>query len=252
MAALLGAQAGVVVPDTVPPAAVALIDAEGASVVQVAGSYDDAVAAAAAWAGQDPRAELVQDTAWPGYEAVPRWIVEGYSTLMRESQTQLQAAGEGEADLVVVPVGVGSLAEAVVRDVRSREGGERTAVLSAEPDTAACVLASLLAGAPRTVPTAATVMAGLNCGTVSTLAWPVLQAGLDAAVAVPDRSAQDAALDLAAAGVSSGPSGAATLAAARWTLTGAGSARRRSELAVGADAVVVLLNTEGRDSGSTT
>ena len=66
-----------------------------------------------------------------------------------------------------------------------------------EPDTAACVLASLTACRPVTVPTATTVMAGLNCGTVSSSAWPVLRDGCDAAVAVTDEAALLAVDDLA-------------------------------------------------------
>jgi diaminopropionate ammonia-lyase len=116
-------------------------------------------------------------------------------------------------------------------------------VLLAEPETAACVLASLTAGRLVTVPTAATVMAGLNCGTASSSAWPVLRAGCDAAVAVSDDEALRAADDLGRLGVSSGPSGAAALAAVRAALTDVG---RRAALDLGDDAVVVLLSTEGR------
>ncbi|HKE50137.1 MAG TPA: pyridoxal-phosphate dependent enzyme [Actinomycetes bacterium] len=147
-------------------------------------------------------------------------------------------------DLVAVPVGVGSLAEAVVRHYRavSRQGGTQPSVLSVEPDTAACVLASLTAGRPTTVPTATTVMAGLNCGTVSSSAWPVLSAGCDAAVAVSDEVALRAVADLDRLGISSGPSGAAALAGVRAALI---SPARRGALDIDDDAVVVLLNTEG-------
>ena len=103
---------------------------------------------------------------------MPAWIVEGYQTLLREIDDQL----DGRADLVVVPAGVGSLAEAVVRHHR-RPGIHHPAVLTVEPDTAACVLASLTGGHAATVATAATVMAGLNCGTISGTAWPVLRDG---------------------------------------------------------------------------
>jgi diaminopropionate ammonia-lyase len=85
-------------------------------------------------------------------------------------------------------------------------------------------------------------MAGLNCGTVSASAWPVLRAGCDAAVAVSDHDALRAAGDLGRLGVSSGPSGAATLAGVRAALTRPG---RRAALDLGDDAVVVLLSTEG-------
>jgi diaminopropionate ammonia-lyase len=87
-------------------------------------------------------------------------------------------------------------------------------------------------------------MAGLNCGTVSSIAWPCFASGLDAAVAVSDEAARRAAADLAAAGISSGPSGASSLAGARAALTGQGSADRRAALNVDTDSVIVLLSTE--------
>ncbi len=184
MAALLGLGATVFVPDVMSPAAAAAIEGEGADVVRTTTDYDGAVIAAAAFASERSDRELVQDTAWPGYEQVPAWIVEGYDTMLEEVDEQLGAA----PDLVAVPVGVGSLAQAVVSHYR-RSGSPHPAVLSVEPDSAACVLASLVAGAPVTVATRETVMAGLNCGTVSTSAWPVLHAGCDAAVAVTDAEA---------------------------------------------------------------
>ena len=79
-------------------------------------------------------------------------------------------------------------------------------------------------------------MAGLNCGTVSASAWPVLRAGLDAAVAVSDDDSLRAVADLGALGVSSGPSGAATLAGIR---------AAADSLRLPDDAIVVLLSTEG-------
>jgi diaminopropionate ammonia-lyase len=243
MARLCGAPARVFVPDVTEPATRAAIAEEGAEVVQVGGGYDEAVAAARRWAEGHSGAALVQDTAWPGYEQVPGWIVEGYSTLFAELDAQLDAADAGPPALVAVPVGVGSLAQAAVVHYR-RAAEQGKAVLSVEPDTAACLLASLRAGTPTTVPTANTVMAGLNCGTISSVAWPVLAGGLDAAVAVTDDAARRAAADLAAAGISSGPSGAASLAGARAALTGPGSTERRAALAMGFASVVVLLNTE--------
>jgi diaminopropionate ammonia-lyase len=128
---------------------------------------------------------------------------------------------------------VGSLLEAVLRHHR-RPDAPHPSVLSVEPDSAACVLASLHAGEPVAVPTGSTVMAGLNCGRVSSSAWPVVRDGLDAAVAVSDEDALRAVADLGALGVSSGPSGAATLAGVR-----------RVSADLPDDAVVVLPSTEG-------
>ncbi|MFJ6986818.1 MULTISPECIES: diaminopropionate ammonia-lyase [unclassified Streptomyces] len=244
-ARLRGQRAHVHVPDGVHPAAAEAIAAEGARVTRVPGSYDDAVRAARR-AARAPGAVLVQDTGWAGYERVPGWIVEGYATLCAEVDEQLSAAGSAPPGLVAVPVGVGSLAQAVVTHYRSRPAGSPPpALLAVEPDTAACVLRGLAAGAPVTVPTGRTTMAGLNCGTPSTLAWPFLRDGLDAAVAVSDASAARAARDLAALGVAAGPCGAAPLAGVRAALTGDGADGRRTVLGLGPDATVVLLSTEG-------
>ena len=263
MAQLAGVPARVFVPAVTQPPVIAAISGEGAQVTRVAGSYDEAVAAAAGWARGHPGTELIQDTAWPGYERVPRWIAEGYSTLFAETDAQLAAAGAAPPALIAVPVGVGSLAQAAVAHYRAQDpppsqaqdpppsqaqdappSQARPALLAVEPDTAACLLASLRAGAPVPVPTAGTIMAGLNCGTVSAIAWPYLSAGLDAAVAVSDAAAARAVADLAAAGISAGPSGAASLAGARAVLTGPGSASRRGTLALRPGPVVVLLSTE--------
>ncbi|MEK8174306.1 pyridoxal-phosphate dependent enzyme [Streptomyces sp. M19] len=96
------------------------------------------------------------------------------------------------------PDGVGSLAQAVIAHSKSR--GRPVRVLGAEPDTAGCVLESLRAERPVTVATGTTVMAGLNCGTPSSLAWPYLSRGLDASALVTDAQAVAASRQLAAAG----------------------------------------------------
>ncbi|MER7761602.1 pyridoxal-phosphate dependent enzyme [Streptomyces sp. NPDC097619] len=261
-ARLAGRPARIFTPDGVHPAAVAAIAAEGAEVVPVPGSYDEAVLRAAREA-ELPDTALVQDTSWPGYEEVPGRIVEGYATLCAEIDEQLAVAGAGTPALVAVPVGVGSLAQAVVTHYRGTHtarptthrpahpaggGAAPTALLAVEPEAAPCLLESLLHGAPVTVDTGRTVMAGLNCGTVSALAWPYLSAGIDAAVSVTDAAATRAAADLATLGLPAGPCGAAALAGLRTALTGPGASDRRARLGLGADAVVVLLSTEGPEA----
>ena len=221
MAAWLGVPALVFVPQVMRQPAVLVIESEGATVVRVPGSYDDAVAMAAAAAGPDPDAALVQDTGWAGYTDVPDWIVAGYSTLFAEVDDQVAGLGVAPIGLVAVPVGVGSLAEAAVIRYRSGVDAVPPSLLSVEPDSAACLLASLAAGGLMSVPTADTVMAGLNCGTPSLSAWTRLQEGVDAAVAVGDAAAEVAVDDLARLG--------AVLGAERCCLSGgcsSGAARR--------------------------
>ena len=82
------------------------------------------------------------------------------------------------------------------------------------------------------------IMAGLNCGTVSELAWPCLAAGIDVFVAVEDGDAEQAMRDLAAIGVVAGETGGSGLAGLR-ALLADGSGRDRSGLSA------LVLNTEG-------
>ena len=259
MARLLGQRAHVFVPSGVHPTAVAAIAAEGAQVTEITGTYDDAVRIAAK-AAREPDAELVQDAGWPGYEEVPGWIVNGYSTLFAEVDEQLVAAGAAGATgtervaaaagaagpaLVAIPAGVGSLAQAAVIHYRSRAGSGASSLLTVEPGSAAGVLASLVRGELGTVATGETIMSGLNCGTPSRLAWPYLRDGLDAAVAVANSEAAVAARDLAGYGIPAGPCGGAALAGVRAALTGEGAQRRRAALALDSGGTVVLLSTEG-------
>ena len=246
-ARLLGLPSRIFFPAGLSAAASSALAAEATEVVELGRSYDGVVLAAQqAAASAGDAALLIQDTSWPGYEQIPQWITDGYATLFHEASEQLAAAGAGSPGLVAVPVGVGALAHAAVRHYRSggaegsAAGGTAPAaptVLSVEPSNAPAVLSSLHAGRAVTVPTAPTIMAGLNCGTPSASAWPALRAGLDAAVAVTDGEAAQAVRDLEAAGVDAGPCGAAALAGVR-------ALARTGPLA--ADTTVLLLSTEGR------
>jgi diaminopropionate ammonia-lyase len=230
------------IPDGVHPSAVQAIQDEGADVREVGGSYDFAVASAASAADADPEAVLVQDTAWPGYEEIPGWIVEGYTTLFAEADQQLVSLGADAVDLAVIPTGVGSLLQAALSSYRS--SGD-TRVVSVEPTAAACVAPSLIAGEAVTVPTGTTVLSGLNCGTPSMLAWPLIRDGLDGAVSIDDSDAVTAAWDLADLDVPAGPCGGSGLAAARFMLTGPGSQQRRTHLRIDETSTVLLIISEG-------
>jgi diaminopropionate ammonia-lyase len=240
-----GHRAVVFVPDAVQPAAVQAIRDEGAGVTHIPGDYDAAVRAAARAAGTDhAQAVLVQDTAWDGYEQVPGWIVDGYATLFAEIDAQLRDHGIAQPDLLVVPAGVGSLLQAAITHYRGASARPGTAVVSVEPTSAACVLASVIAGHPVTVATGVTSMAGLNCGTVSSLAWPSIRRGLDACLAVTDAEVADAARELAERRIDAGPCGAAPLAALH-AIHNAGIHRSNAALELTAASTVVLLVTEG-------
>ncbi|KAI9870607.1 MAG: hypothetical protein M1830_004052, partial [Pleopsidium flavum] len=210
MAKYLDLEAHIVVPSIMDKVSQERIASEGALIEVVEGDYDLAVKIAdqeAAVSG----GLLIQDTAWPGYDEIPRWIVDGYSTMLQEIDKQVLEIAGKPADLVVFPVGVGSLAQAVITHYKNP--ALLTALLAVEADTAACLLASLENGAMTSVSTGDTIMCGLNCGTISSIAWPMLRDGIDATATVTDVEAHHAVCHLQSLGSSVGPCGAAPLAA---------------------------------------
>ncbi len=223
----------------VAPARVAAIASEQARVVRVAGTYDDAVREAAAHA--DATGGLVvSDTSWPGYEAIPRDIMLGYTRLMDEAAAAW--AGHGPPDLMIVQAGVGGLLAAVASWSAWTFGPDRPRLIAVEPTEAACVQASARAGRPTTLDgPLTTVMAGLRCGEVSPLAFAALAPLVDGYVAVEDGWARQAMRRLARPGpgdpaLAVGASGAAGLAALL--------AMRQDEALAGvAEAVVLTAST---------
>jgi diaminopropionate ammonia-lyase len=218
------------------PARRAAIANEGGEVVVVDGSYEDALRQAAD-AAREPGASLISDVGVGGTAA---WVIDGYATLFAE------AAEQADYDVIVVPVGVGSLAAAAARHAASR--GSKA--IGAEPVAAACLTASLVAGVPTAVSTPGTTMAGLDCAEVSPAAWPSLRAGIAGMVTVDDAEVAAAMAELQTIGLTIGESGAAPLAALR-ALTGEPGARELRE-AVGIDESTraLLIATEGKTSNA--
>jgi diaminopropionate ammonia-lyase len=232
MARWLGLPANILLPASTARGRIERIKDERARVTMVDGTYDEAVQAAARLEG---RSLVISDTAWPGYEQVPKWVVDGYSTLFREVDAQLAEAGEPQPDAVAVQMGVGSLAAAVVRHYRQPGFGAR--VIGVEPIAAACVLESVRAGQLVDVPGPFDeTMGGLNCGRASLFAWPFLKDGLSACVAIPTSLAEEAVRLLASDGIASSPCGAAGLA---------GLLEHRKELDLNATSNLLIISTEG-------
>lgn len=240
MASLLGYRARIFVPAGTAEARIRSIESEGAVCAVVDGTYDEAVAVSAKEAADDVL--IISDTSWEGYDEVPGWVIDGYSTIFDEVDEQLDGV---VPDIVVSQMGVGALTAAVC-DHYART----STVVVVEPLTAACGLRS--AGAGHLVEVAGphgSIMAGLNCGNVSGLAWPRVSAGVDAFVAIPDDAAEGAMRDLSAIGIEAGESGAAGLAGlAAWAAGGAEGLRdpgERGGLGALAASTAMVICTEG-------
>src|SRR5690349_13003587 len=163
------------------------IKSEGAEVVVVDGSYEDALERAHT-AAEQPGAIEIADV---GTSDPARWVIDGYATLFAET------LGQGSFDVMLVPAGVGSLAAAASRFAAQVD----MRVIGVEPSTAACLTASFEAGRPTAVVNTGTTMAGLDCAEISQTAWPSLRHGMHGTVTVEDDEVHDAMRDLATAGL---------------------------------------------------
>ena len=222
------------------------IAAHGAQIVRVAGNYDDSVREAARLADVNGW-QVVSDTSYPGYEDIPRDVMQGYSTIALEVQEQT-ALDAGAFTHVLLQGGVGGLAAGLVSCWWERLGAQRPRFIVVEPAQADCLLQSALQGRPaRATGTVDSVMAGLACGETSPLAWRFLQPGVDHFQTVDDAQAVQAMRTLAQGvdgdrPIVAGESGVAGLAALQALRA---DAPLWAEAGLGPDARVLLISTEG-------
>ncbi len=205
----------------------------------VPGNYDDAVREAQKQADAHGWF-VVSDTSYPGYTEVPRDVMQGYRVMADEAADQIGAAPTH----VFIQGGVGGVAAAVATQMRARFGAAARIII-VEPDKAACLLASVEAGEPTTVPgDLDTLMAGLACGEPSLLAWQELERSAFAVMSVPDASAVACMKALAARKppVVAGESAVAGLAG---LLLAAGEPFARAALELDENSRVLLFGTEG-------
>lgn len=161
---------------------------EGADVSITDLNYDDAVRLANKGA-EEHSWIMVQDTAWDGYEEIPLWIMQGYSTIINEIVEQLEAAKEEKPTHVFLQAGVGSFAGAVQGYLAHLYGDDRPITIICEPHGANCIYKSMEAndGKPHNVTgDLTTIMAGLACGEPNTISWKILRDNADFSVSCDD------------------------------------------------------------------
>ncbi|KAG8624201.1 hypothetical protein KVT40_009177 [Elsinoe batatas] len=237
MSAVTGVEATVYLPKGTEVATRDLIASEGVNVVMADQDYDELVQMM--W--DKSRKEdllLAMDTSWEGYEEFPRWVTEGYSAMLDEVAEQVKSACGEDITAVIASVGVGSWAQAVVERYKGDSSSKGVMVATVEPEKAACLVASLEAGQVTSIRTSKTIMNGMNCGTVSRIAWPALKAGVDVAVAVDDQEVHEMVEKLMGLDLAIGPCGAADFVALD-KLYAAGQLRDNDA------GVVVVFSTEG-------
>lgn len=220
------------------------MEAYGAEVVRVDGNYDDSVRRAQA----DATANgwfIVSDTSYPGYTRLPRYVMAGYTLMMKEVLDQLP--GPEPFSHIFLQGGCGGLAAAMAGYLWQTLGAQRPRLVVVEPVQADCLYQSVASGRRVDVDIREeSLMAGLSCGEVSTLAWTMILPSVRDFVSMNDELIAPTMRMLAragngeatVAGESAVPGLAVLLAASRQTALW-------NKLGLDGESRVLVLGTEG-------
>ncbi len=195
---------------------------------------------------------LVQDTAWRGYEEIPRLIMQGYLTLIDEAFDQMEEAGAPPVTHLFLQAGVGSFAAAMAAYARNRMEESAPKIIVMEPDKADCFYRSALKGDGAAAEVGGdldTMMAGLACGVPSPDAWQILRPLVSHFASCSDEVSANGMriLSRPSAGnprVVSGESGAAVAVGLLDDICRV-NPKRAAELGLDERSVVLAINTEG-------
>jgi diaminopropionate ammonia-lyase len=217
----------------------------GAEVRRNPGSYDDAVRKAQSTAVEE-NWFVISDTFEDASTQAPRDVTQGYALMAAEAIEQLPRADTSAH--IFLQAGVGGMAAATCAQFWQAFGKDRPKTILVEPVNAACWLASLKSGRPIVIDgDLDSLMGGLACGEVSSVAWEILSTGADAMMTIEDEAAADCMRLLAEAPhgdavIVAGESGVAGLAG---FLIAAGDDNMREKLQLDENSRVVVFGTEG-------
>ncbi|GAB1489948.1 diaminopropionate ammonia-lyase [Opitutaceae bacterium] len=242
-AQIAGAPARVFLPAAVPPLREARIRRRGAEIVRIAGTYDDAVAAAFAAATRG-EGLLIADTSMDPADPVVADVMAGYGVMAEEILQQLSEVPAGQRPThLFVQAGVGGLGAALAeRLVAHLDAPARIVVV--EPDQAACVAPALASGRIERIAGDLDTAAGmLSCGEASAPAVARLRAVGASSVVVSEALLAAAVAQLAEhGGPASTESGASGLAGLLSVRPGSAGAEAHG---LTASSRVLLIVTEG-------
>jgi diaminopropionate ammonia-lyase len=244
-----GCKCVIYLPDVVSQGRCRAIEAYGAHVRRVAGTFDDAVRKAAADAAANAW-HVISDTAGEDCGGAARDVMQGYSLMIEEACSRSPSVPSH----VFVQGGVGGLAAAACSYLWERYGKERPVFVVVEPEKADCLFRSAVAGRPTPAHGPLdTIMGGLACGEVSPLAWRILATGADAFGTINDEAAADAMRLLAEGRCGDDPivAGESAVAGLAALLLACADTHARRVLGLRPDSRVLVLGTEGATDAET-
>jgi len=221
---------------------------EGATADIMDMNYDEAVRLAQKMA-EEKGWVVVQDTAWEGYEDIPRWIMQGYTTMGYEIMEQISE----KPTHIFLQAGVGSMAGAMTGFFSNLYAEEKPMIVIVEPAKADCLYQTAKADDGKlhiVTGDMDTIMAGLACGEPCTIGWDVLKGYADAFIRCPEYMAADGMRLLAApvkgdTAVVAGESGAAAFGAMANILLDEELAEYKNLLKVDENSRILCISTEG-------
>ena len=154
----------------------------GADVIRVKGNYEDSLKECIKQSNQN-NWQIVQDVAWKNYMLVPKLTMAGYSVMMKEISEQIN---NQKVSHIILQAGVGGMAAAMIAGL-ARYLNHVPQIIIVEPDSAACVLASINTGEIEKISIEKeSIMGGMSCGEVSLVPWQILKKSVNYCVTVSD------------------------------------------------------------------
>ena len=127
---------------------------------------------------------IVQDTAWKGYDDIPKWIMKGYSTLAKEVIKQI---GDNIPTHIFLQAGVGAFAGVMASVFTETYVEKAPKIIIVEPHNAACFYESAVNNKCTAVSgDLKTIMCGLACGEPNPIGYEILSKYSDVFLSVSD------------------------------------------------------------------
>ena len=220
----------------------------GAQAIITDCNYDDTVKIAAS-CEKTKGWILVQDTAWQGYEKIPTWIMQGYTTMALEAVEQMKEMPTH----IFLQAGVGAMSGALAAFFADYYKGKKPKIIIVEPNKADCIYRTAKAndGTLHTVKgEMPTIMAGLACGKPCTIGWKMLQRYADYFISMPDYISAKGMRVLGNPligdeAVISGESGASTMGLVSELLMKKELKKLKEDIGLNAQSRILCFSTEG-------
>jgi diaminopropionate ammonia-lyase len=164
-----------------------------AEVIRVQGNYDNSLKECIKQSKEN-NWEIVQDVSWEGYKEVPKLIMAGYTIMIKEIVDEIDTS---QITHVFLQAGVGGMASAMIAGF-AKFSKTIPKFIVVEPEDANCVFKSIMNNKPTSVDIKKeTVMGGMSCGDVSSIAWEILKNSAKYCITISDDAISSAVALLA-------------------------------------------------------